>query len=643
LLFSACGQPRTNEVDPDPDPFLPPTPPSRPDGFAGGAGGFAGGVGDFPGPAVSAEKAPPPLSGGTLLVLRDGETAFAADPDRDAVYLADLKNETLLARLPLQPGDEPGRSVEDGAGRVHVVLRSGRAIATVDVATRALVSRRPVCPAPRGIAYDAAADRLYVACAGGELLTLAPTSPEPLSRVRLDRDLRDVVVSGDRLFVSLFRSAEILVVSPADGKVLSRVRPAGSSLATSPTRGRRDGGTASNDDLPTASVNVAWRMRALPNGDVAVVHQEGANDELGTQPGGYGAGPCGSVMGAAVTRIEARGRVSTSPHLARLVLPVDFAQSPNGRLLAVLAAGNSLIPSQPNPPAVSLMDTNARDDHGRCGHPVGAPLIPGPDGGADGQPPPEPIELRQPVGEPIAIAFDGLGRVLVQSREPARLEILTHRGGTIKLSTERRADSGHRAFHGSTSNGLACASCHPEGGDDGRNWRFAKLGVRRTQNLRGGIMQTAPFHWDGDMRDLDHLMHEVFMGRMAGPRMDKPQVAALARWMDRIPALPPTRSRDDAAVERGRVLFNDSKVACASCHTGPLLTNNQTVDVGTGGPKQVPPLIGVGWRAPFMSNGCAPTLTDRFKPSCGGADRHGVTSHLNAAQLADLVAYMESL
>ena len=44
-----------------------------------------------------------------------------------------------------------------------------------------------------------------------------------------------------------------------------------------------------------------------------------------------------------------------------------------------------------------------------------------------------------------------------------------------------------------------------------------------------------------------------------------------------------------------------------------------------------------------MHNGCAKTLADRFNPSCGGGDKHGVTSGLTSAQISDLVAYMETL
>jgi hypothetical protein len=57
---------------------------------------------------------------------------------------------------------------------------------------------------------------------------------------------------------------------------------------------------------------------------------------------------------------------------------------------------------------------------------------------------------------------------------------------------------------------------------------------------------------------------------------------------------------------------------------------------------QVPSLVAVGYRAPFMHNGCAATLADRFNPACGG-NAHGNTAGLSDAQRNDLVAYLESL
>ena len=81
----------------------------------------------------------------------------------------------------------------------------------------------------------------------------------------------------------------------------------------------------------------------------------------------------------------------------------------------------------------------------------------------------------------------------------------------------------------------------------------------------------------------------------------------------------------------------------APCVTRAL-TNNQTVDVGTSGLFQVPSLRGVGWRPPYLHNGCAPTLAARFgNASCDGGDMHGKTSQLTQAQIGDLVAFLESL
>lgn len=584
-------------------------------------------------PAVSATRPPPPISGGTLLVLPGGAIAMAADPDRDALFFADVQREVLLGEVRLEAGDEPGRAVADPTGAVvHVLLRRGGALVSVAVATRTITARQFLCPAPRGIAHDAARDLLHVVCAGGELLAVAPRTGEVIRRVQLaDRDLRDVVISGDELFVSQFRSADVLVLGAANGVLLDRRRPPGSPAAMRPVPSP----TATPGAL-AALPGVAWRMQPMAGGGAIMIHQESSTDELRTDGRGYGGGPCRGAVATAFTRFPATGRVTTSGQIMASVLPVDFAVSADGRRLALLSAGNSPLGSRsvigPMLP-VQLIDTGATAN-ATCIPPGTSPP------GAT----PEVIEMvRQPTGEPVALAFDGQGRLLVQLREPARLEIVTHRGGSIKLSDESRFDTGHAIFHAATSFGLACASCHPEGGDDARVWRFAGLGPRRTQNLLGGILGTAPFHWDGEMTDLQHLMDRVFTTRMGGAKVGPEHLQALATWMDSMPALPRVVPADPAAAARGEVLFKDPKVACATCHGGPLFTNNATVAVGTGLPLQVPGLRGLVWRAPYLHTGCAPTISDRFTSACGGGDLHGVTSHLDDRQRADLTSYLESL
>jgi YD repeat-containing protein len=586
-----------------------------------------------PRPAPAAKLgSPPALIGGTLLILRDGTTAVAADPDRDSVFVVDLASERLRSTLLLNVGDEPGRVVQGAGDLVFVTLRRGGAVLSLNARDGKAGKRQAVCAAPRGIAFDPAGDVLHVACAGGELVSLAGDTLTELRRVQLDRDLRDVVVSGDHLYVSRFRSAEVLRVKSADLSLLDRMVAPGSQPANQRLLERPNPMVATPPAPPTltmmraAEPSVAWRMRPLAGGGAVMLHQESSNGELGTEGGGYGGGPCKSPMGAAVVEFhDGAAAPTTSGHLMFTALPIDFDVSPDRKNFAMISAGGAG-PLGTGPVLFGSMSVLFQQ--GSC-------VVP--------PPPDEVIEFRRPTGEAVAVAFDGQGRLVAQTREPARLEILTHKGGSIKMSDISRADEGHKLFHQMTGSGLACASCHPEGGDDGRVWRFAKIGARRTQNLLGGIAMTAPFHWDGDMKTFNQLMQEVFTGRMQGPQVSPVQIESMNTWLDRQPAVPESAPRDPAAVARGKALFHDAKVACATCHVGPLLTDNSNRLVGTGSMLQVPSLRGVAARAPFMHDGCAKTMMDRFDVKCGGGDLHGVTSHLAQAELQDLVAYLESL
>ena len=386
--------------------------------------------------------------------------------------------------------------------------------------------------------------------------------------------------------------------------------------------------------------SVAWRMvpysGSTTSGDggitsrdgVVMLHQTGVTDTIDPASGGYaGIRGCGGIVQPAISVLTPGG---TSPPLAgglgSLSLVVDVAVSPDGTKIAVASAGNADTPGQP-----TLVEGSVTRMTQSGMVPCSPPLNNVP---------------NAPPGQVVSVAYSQAlpGVLFAQTREPATLWRSDMATTTISLASDSRADTGHLIFHANAGGGLACASCHPEGGEDGRVWNFVCAGARRTQSIRGGISPTAPFHWDGSEHDFSHLMDDVFSGRMAGPMLSADQKTALQSWVDTIPLLPPTAGLDAAAVVRGSMLFNDANVGCSTCHAGALLTNNATVDVGTGQPLQVPSLRGVSWRAPFMHNGCAATLTERLvNPTCGGGDKHGLTSTLTAAQVIDLTAYLSSL
>jgi mono/diheme cytochrome c family protein len=576
---------------------------------------------DISGAVTSLAVPPRPITGGTLLVLHDGSAAVASDPDRDRLFVVDLVTRAVRATVLLPPGDEPGRLVEDAKGLIHVALRRGGAVVTLDPTLGIIVAREAICAAPRGLAYEPSTDLVHVACAEGLLVSLRAAGGV-IRSLNVTRDLRDVVALADgRLVVSTFRRADALVLDGA-GKVTASLRPA--------TSARMD-----LTGLQTLSPSVAWRMVARGATGAIMLHQRALDGPVAPVPGGYAGGKgCGGIVESAVTVVDPAGQMgAASPAFQFATVAVDVALSPDGSQLAVASPGNAHTPL-PQLMVTSLSTVITNGNGGGCVS-AGLPTVAGPDGpgaGVDGQPP----------GQVIAVSFASNGTIVTQSREPAALWTSDGKG-TITLPAESTADTGHMLFHANSGSGIACASCHPEGGDDGRVWNFACLGPRRTQSLRGGLSGTEPFHWDGDMKDFPKLVNDVFVGRMAGPAPSDAQSAAMLHWLDSVPELPNPPPAEPAAVARGRAIFNGA-AGCATCHSGEHFTNNLSVDVGTaqGLALQVPSLRGVGWRAPFLHDGCAPTLADRFG-SCGGGDKHGHTAQLLPANVSDLIAYLESL
>lgn len=539
-----------------------------------------------------------------MTISRDGNRAYVADPDRDRLYIVDLVSERLSETIELAPRSEPGRVIEDEAGRIHVGLRGSGELLTITGGDRQL---RYVCGEPRGLASQG--ELVHVACATGELVTLQAGGGDPVRLVRLERDLRDVIVRGTGLAVTTFRSAAVLELDE-QGTIVNRLTP--------PTTDRLnfDFENGTMDKIP-AKPEVAWRTIALADGRMAIAHQRRLGTTLKVITGGYGGQCGGGAVESTLTFVNPDNSMLAAAPFFGGSLPVDLAVSPTNGDIAVVSAGHNSV-------LLVSASSSTTPDRGDCGS-APATEMPG-----------------FQVGAPTSVAFRPNGALITFYPEAGGLTIQdgsVARG--ITLSDKPESDLGRSLFHRTTSVGLACASCHPEGRDDGGVWTFDTLGVRRTQNLGGGILSRAPYHWGADMPTLHTLVADVFTNRMAGEPVTQQEEWALGNWLDRVPA-PRGVVADSASVVRGEELFNSSETGCRSCHTGALMTNNKMANVGTQSMIKVPSLIGVGGRAPYMHTGCAATLQDRFGV-CGGGDAHGHTSQLSPTELADLIAYLESI
>ncbi len=592
------------------------TPPGAipPDPFFGG--GFGGGTGDTRSlePLTLAADPPPPIAGGTLYYSASQGLVLASDPDRDAVFVIDSAatgTAQPLANVALEPGDEPGRIGEAG-GRFWVVLRSGGAVAAIDPADWSVV-RHPVCPVPRGVAGEG--EVVHIACESGDLVTLNAATGAEVRRVFVEPDLRDVVVATDGLYVDRFRRPVVL---------------------------RLDASGAVVGETPLAPVNgfepsVAYQMIAHPDEGVMVVHEYGnvTGVPVDAQPNAYGQGGCSAINLLGIARVV--GDVATQGQYGAVTLPVSFAVDETG--IAVVDAGalndgsftsdfmedDGLLFGQD---VDAQFDVGGVADH-TCG--LSARSLLWQTNGLDFQ------DGRQI----LAVVSTPLG-LWVQTRDPWQVV-----GPAVEVSLPgpNRKDTGHDLFHERAGASIACASCHAEGGDDGLVWQFDGVVARRTHDLRGGILATAPFHWDGARVDMSAIMNDAFSTRMSGPFLDAAYTNAVASWVDSVemPAAPVGASEAD--VLAGKAIFERADVGCASCHAGALFTNDQNVDVGTGGAFQVPRLAGVGRRGRYLHDGCAASLEAAIRAeSCSGTGgAHGDVGALSTTELGQLVAYLRSL
>jgi YVTN family beta-propeller protein len=229
---------------------------------------------------------------------------------------------------------------------------------------------------------------------------------------------------------------------------------------------------------------------------------------------------------------------------------------------------------------------------------------------------------------------------------------------------------------------VACASCHPDGHNDGRVWQQPE-GLRKTTALFG-VAHTHPLHWSADrdeVQDFEYTIRSPLMRgtgllredikpkvryhpveleeKTAGRSNDLDALAVYCNSFDFTNLSPhiPAPGKLAPAAQRGKQLFFSKEVGCASCHSGPYLTDSRLQkpfnlhDVGTGredksermGTKyDTPTLLGIYRTGPYLHDGKAKTLRE-VVTTCNKEDRHGKTSHLRPAEIDDLVEFLRSL
>ena len=221
---------------------------------------------------------------------------------------------------------------------------------------------------------------------------------------------------------------------------------------------------------------------------------------------------------------------------------------------------------------------------------------------------------------------------------------------TFEVKLARRAPlpaevaRGRRAFHGTVdrrvaSDGRACASCHPDGRDDGLTWQTSE-GPRQTPMLVDRLADSAPFGWDGAIGDAaEHMKRSL--SRLSGQGLGeqgRADVLAYLRWL----RAPVTEGAPDPLLARGRELFESEALGCASCHPRGG-TDGLTHDFSSapGEPAfDSPSLRFVARSAPYFHDGRYATLDEMLSDPNGAM---AASHRLGSSDRHAMVLFLETL
>lgn len=223
---------------------------------------------------------------------------------------------------------------------------------------------------------------------------------------------------------------------------------------------------------------------------------------------------------------------------------------------------------------------------------------------------------------------------------------------------------------------MSCASCHADGGHDGRTWDLTGLGegLRNTASLRGraGLGQ-GRLHWTQNFDEVQDFETQIrtlaggtglmadaayFTGTRALPlglakAGQSADLDALAAYVGSLNTFAPSAARTSAgalssAGAAGRTVFINQQ--CAACHSGTGYTGSAAdnrYDIGTLKPSSgqrlagtldgidVPTLRDVALTAPYLHDGSAATLEAAITAHAG--------VNIAATDLTNLAQYLREI
>ena len=615
-----------------------------------------------------------PPSNSTSIVYQErtgNDRVWNVNPDNNTVSVFNVVTNNKIDEISV--GNDPRSLAFAPDGRLWVVNKDSASISVIDTSTRTVVNtiNLPYASQPFGLVFDAAgANGFVVLEATGDILKLHPTTGATLDTVNAGADVRHISVTGDgsTLYVSRFVSPPVPGEETANPQVLN----AGGEIVAISTSGMTIADTIllQHSNAPDTAVsgrgipNYVGPAVISPDGLSAWVASKQDNILRGTLRDGNPLDHDNTVR-AITSRIDlGLGNEILSARIDHDDASVanTAAFGPYGvYLFTALEANRQIVVS------------NVYD---------GFEMF--------------PINVgRAPQG--IALSADGntlfVHNFMDRSIIVLDISNLINAGGSSvptiatydAVATETLASDvllGKQHFYDAQDDRLAlesylsCATCHNDGGQDGRVWDFTNFGegLRNTISLEGhaGTGQ-GPLHWTGNFDEVHDFEGQIrnfalglglmsdaayFAGTRSEPLGDpkagiSSDLDALDAYVSSLTVFANSPYRNSngtltTAGVAGQAVFEAE--GCVACHSGAGFTDsalNHFNDIGTltaaSGSRLGQPLTGLDtptlrglWQtAPYLHDGSAETLAD-------AVDAHNGVS-LTAAERSSLVAFLQQL
>ena len=602
------------------------------------------------------------------------DRVWVVNQDHDSVSAFNAGTYAKLATITV--GTSPRALAVRTNGEVWVTNKASATISVIDSASLAVARTitLPFASQPFGIVADPTGNSMYVALEGlGRVLKLDAATGSVLATVDVGSNVRHLSLTGDgaRIYASRFITPPLPGESTAAVQTTVGGQPVGgevvvvnaAAMSVLSTIVLRHGDKPDFENQGRGIPNYLGALAISPDGRTAWVPSKQDNIKRGTHRDGLDLNFQNTVR-AISSRVDLASGAEDDAHR------IDHDNAGVATAIAFDRLGVYLFVALETSRQVAVIDAHRGSEVFRFGvgrAPQGLALS------ADGN----RLFVNNFMDRTVSV-YD-LSELLTEGIATATLVAtkLSHSGE--KLSAE--VLQGKRLFYDAQDTRIArdgyisCASCHNDGGHDGRTWDLTGFGegLRNTVNLRGRAGAEGFLHWSNnfdEVQDFEGQIRNLAGGSglmanadfnagtrsqplgepKAGLSADLDALAAYVKSLNTF-ASSPQRNADgtlSAAATAGRTVFIAKN--CAGCHGGSAFTqsaSNNPEDVGTinadsgnrlGGPLtgiDVPTLRDVWATAPYLHRGSAATLGDAIRAHSGVS--------VTDTELANLVAYVAQI